>query len=408
MNYNDFTSYIEESILQMTGIDEDDSQALAFLCNPKHFRPFSEGLRILLERKHYPANAATLYQHMKAIGSSVKESTVTSWFAGTRRPKLVANSRTLMYQIGFALSLSLSEMQWFFHHVYYDRCFNCHIPEEAVYYFCFSHQLSYQTACEILTSIHYYLNHSTIQQQPASSPVYTITIRNQIDGLHTKEELISYFAQHASIFTNLHTSALEQIQTMLIEINGTKDSQTLVQNMREKQHYSKEEIEKCGLLIQEIYHSITSDNMAEQMTERIARYHIGSYDFMLNTILTTTKGLPKTTTVPSILRNNFPSKKVFSDILKENTNATYDAIRKVLILLHFYIFWCNRMLTPIADFTPSQHLLVYREEANALLTQCCYEELFAGNPYDWVFLSCACSDAPLLMLREMVGELWEE
>ena len=459
MNYKRFTPYIEQSILDITINDDEENEALMFLREPTHFRPFSEGIRMLMERNNYPANADELIKRMQAIGCKVTPSTINDWFAGKRRPGLVSNSRTLMYQIAFALSLPLSEIKWFFHHVYYDRCFNCHIPEEAVYYFCFSHNLSYQTACNLLNKVTAILETAAIaallplakdtdnvcncenettsdmdehKAQPYTQ-FYTIAIRNQIDQLQTSEELLAYFKQNSAIFTNLHTSALEQITIMLEEIKGSSESIEIVKNMRDRNCYTMEEIGKCGLIIRELYYRashpvwdsylddieagnlkqrnsnsfISASEIAQYMKDSITKYQINSIDFILNNILSTTHGLSKETNVPELVKLNFPSNKVLSNVLKNNTKASYDAIRKVLVLLHFYIFWCKQLLEPVTDFTAEQHLMVYREEANYMLSQCCYEELYAGNPYDWVFLTCACSEDPLSKLRELVGEMPE-
>ena len=47
------------------------------------------------------------------------------------------------------------------------------------------------------------------------------------------------------------------------------------------------------------------------------------------------------------------------------------------------------------------------DEANALLHKCGYEDLFEGNPYDWVFICSAKNDEPLEFFRSCVNELLE-
>ena len=45
---------------------------------------------------------------------------------------------------------------------------------------------------------------------------------------------------------------------------------------------------------------------------------------------------------------------------------------------------------------------VYQEETDALLVDCGYQELFPGNPYDFLFLWAANSNEPLSTLREII------
>ena len=85
-----------------------------------------------------------------------------------------------------------------------------------------------------------------------------------------------------------------------------------------------------------------------------------------------------------------------SDILSEDklsTSKSYDSIRKLIILLDFYRFWVNAKLNSETEYykTLDEDKLteIYIEEANNCLYDCGYEDLYAGNPYDWIFLCSA-------------------
>ena len=45
------------------------------------------------------------------------------------------------------------QLQGFFQHIYYDRAFNCHTIDEAVFYFAFSNGLTYQKSLNIIKKI---------------------------------------------------------------------------------------------------------------------------------------------------------------------------------------------------------------------------------------------------------------
>ena len=50
---------------------------------------------------------------------------------------------------------------------------------------------------------------------------------------------------------------------------------------------------------------------------------------------------------------------------------------------------------------------VFQEETNALLTSCGYDELYSGNPYDWLFLWASTTEHPLNALRGVLSTLEE-
>ena len=71
------------------------------------------------------------------------------------------------------------------------------------------------------------------------------------------------------------------------------------------------------------------------------------------------------------------------------------------MLLKFYHFWVTLLLNP--DIIDDCAFDIYCEETNALLDSCGYEELFPGNPYDWLFLWAATTEKPLTSLRDAIS-----
>ncbi len=62
-------------------------------------------------------------------------------------------SRKTAFQICFALGLDVDETKDFFRCVQFERGFDCHTINEAVYYFCMRKGLSYDEAQEMIHSI---------------------------------------------------------------------------------------------------------------------------------------------------------------------------------------------------------------------------------------------------------------
>ena len=96
--------------------------------------------------------------------------------------------------------------------------------------------------------------------------------------------------------------------------------------------------------------------------------------------------------LPKKIRENFPQREQFKQI--EAGKASFDTIRKALIMLKFYSFFASAVLE--RDKQASQGLFdEFVTESNAVLAECGYVQLYWQNPYDWIFGYCACADNPL-------------
>lgn len=388
--------------------------------NSPNFRSFSIGLTELLRKSGYTGSDSPdekidyLHGKLQAISSGLTKELLLQWFQNDeKRPVVKNDSRKGMYEICFALNLPLEDVNWFFSHVYYDRSFNCHSLDEAVYYFCFKNSLSYAEAKEIIRTVE-------SQEAPASffENSYTSLIVGQLDSFDTKEELITYLVQNKATFEEGHwnQSALHHIELLRTELKGSESSEEkeIVAAIKQAKCVSNSEITKCGLLLQELYHYYQDyqGNAAtpeQSLKQELTNAQVYSDSFLLSKILCIKNtGLPKSVELPAIVKQNFPRKADFCSILKNSGSLkSYDSIRKTLILLKFYSFWCHAKLA--ADKSGSYYLDissdVFEDETNDLLRACGYAELTACNPYDWLYLVSAQQDDPLDTFREFLGDI---
>ncbi len=79
---------------------------------------------------------------------------------------------------------------------------------------------------------------------------------------------------------------------------------------------------------------------------------------------------------------NFPQKKQLSDI--KLGKASYDTIRKALILLKFYSFFMH-----VGEDHSEDDREQFYQETDDMLSECGYWPLYPRNPYDWIFMYCA-------------------
>lgn len=434
-----YTQYNEKSIFDYS-LSEEEEDAINYLNSPDNFRPFKQGLTELLIKSGFHGDTSDtealsqyLISKLAAIYSTITPQTVFSWFSGEHRPKVEPGSRERMYEICFALHLPIEDVRWFFHHVYYDRAFNCHTYEEAIYYYCFLHTLDYNTAKKLIHTVET-SSPSQDFSDTENNANYTTFVQNQAEECSSTEEFLHFLIENKNSFTVWNQSAISQINSMLEEIIGSDDTKPLVKNLKKsintliekhengssgKMSYLNDTqiatINQCGLLIRELYedandYASSSENLLYDMKSSLDKRNPFTISFMLDRILTTMTGFSKKCDVPYIVKNNFPSKKTLSDILSDSKNGTlklYDSIRKILILLNFYIYWCNIRLTPVETENSDINKLseIYRDEADYLLESCGYEPLFAGNPYDWLFLCASKNEQPLSFFRSCMLEI---
>lgn len=396
-----FTQSISDSLWCFD--DDNPEDALAFLNNPENFRSFSQGLTELMRKcsRDVPDDidqkAAFLCAKLKAIGVSKTQNAIKEWFQDTHRPGFASNSRIMMFQVCFALHASYENVKWFFQHVYFDRCFNCHTIKEAVYYYCFANGLGYEHAGKLLQTIDSF---PAAERSDETGILVTREIRSRLDNCSSDQALLNFLKKNKGMFRQWNTTASEAIRRYLAEIRGNKDDYKYKELIIKGKDVSPKDLCKCSLIIQELLTYKDRESL-----DTISGKTITSIDFMLDCIFDTPHRVHKDALIPDIVRKNFPSKMVFSEILhKIDTLTCYDSIRKCLILLKFYSFWCPihaKQLKKLGiDGTAYD---IYREETDHLLTCCGYETLFAGNPYDWLFLRSSITEDPLDFFREVLN-----
>ncbi|MBQ5560194.1 MAG: hypothetical protein IIT46_10540, partial [Lachnospiraceae bacterium] len=91
-----------------------------------------------------------------------------------------------------------------------------------------------------------------------------------------------------------------------------------------------------------------------------------------------------------------------------DTSTSYDAIRKILVLFKFYDFWCMVKLKESKIPKEYNKFDLFVQEMKDILFECGYEELYWGNPYDWVFLYSSRTAFPLDTFRGIIDEFNED
>ena len=414
-----YTQYNSDKVFELLN-EDDPSDAIEFLKNPESFRAFNQGLSEIMIKKGYVSENATHYdmaqilsKKLAGIGSSLSTHTIDSWFKGEHRPKIEAGYRKQIYEICFALNLSLDETKWFFNHVFYDRAFNCHTIDESVFYFCIKNNLSYMEARNIIEEIN---DSPALSSSSKKIPNYTSYVQQELNDTNSSAELISFLSLNKENFKSWNESAYAKLDELVKLLLPTKKGKEEIDKLKTKIKKSNtfygaipklKDQKEWGLIMKEFFYDFNDIANLEILNGK----NICSKNFLLEQILgmklNTTKDnrFIDKTSIPDIVKNNFPSRKTMSDVLSEEKilqSKSYDSIRKLIVLFEFYRYWCEIKINIDIESTFDLYD-IFLDEINQKLFECGYEDLYAGNPYDWIILNSAQAEDPLSYFRQIIS-----
>lgn len=272
-------------------------------------------------------------------GIDLARTTIRKWVVGESSPqsKRTSITRENIYKLCFALNFTLQETADFFYRVYLDRPFNTRDLTEAVYLYCLNRQRPYADAKHLIETVQ-----PLIENKAGKHIADTRRMNESFLNLYTDEEFVSFCVANAASFSGNNQTAIRTFNSLLEETRSLINC--------EKSASADVILEKlCG------FSSNEKSNKAAAAEKII---HAAAY-------------------------TNFPSKIEFSNAKKGTVSS--DALRKLLILLKFFVFFenvskVNDIIDPFVDFV---------EETNDMLYSCAYVPLYARNPYDWLFLFSA-------------------
>ena len=378
MDYS-YTELMAEALWQKWSDYDTDAEytsTIEFLNSEDGFRSFGDGLVSLMQKKDPSMVSEKAIAHLVAccnkngielseIGST---NTLKSWFKSGPRPKKGEDSRDAMFALAFALEFTPDEVAELFHKVYLDRAFNFRNEKELVYYFCLANEKTWADAKRIIAAI----EHDTDKYD---ATLHTSAIKTDVDKLSNESELLAYIKTHRHNMEQNNVTAKKHLDRLL------------------------EQAKKCAVEEAELPEHEGQFEGAWKNEKTV------SVNFMYALITDTTPSAKKGTItifknarLPKEIKNRFPEAGSFSE--KE---PTYEAIRKMIIMLFSYTFWYHVQWKQ-KDFDIED----YTEQLNALLNECGFSPLYFGNPYDWMFLYCTLSDTPLDVFRGMVSEVLNE
>ena len=104
----------------------------------------------------------------------------------------------------------------------------------------------------------------------------------------------------------------------------------------------------------------------------------------------------------------FPNRQNIDKLIRGDSVGDDEIIRKMLIFLVFYTHWAKLVINKndafySANFSDAERCL---DTINVRLLDAGYPELYAGNPYDWLFKWALNDENPLIAFRHYMGEVF--
>ncbi len=368
---NNYTYNMDNSLFSREELDNEDSDyrsTIEFL-NSSNFRSFGEGILSIVSHK-YPIVTSENILHFvtqRYADSGVPipaANTLRNWLVNKgERPKKGADSRLKMFRFSFAMSFNTSETAELFHKVYLDRAFDYRNPEELIYYYCLEHEYSYAYAQNLISQI------SFNESDNYDKTIYTSAIVNELANIDSDIKLLEYIANHKHNFSLKDIRAKNELEYYLSSAH--EDAKKEVQVWDDK------------------YKGMDRDSnnfLYEVITDCKASNGKGTITVFKNVDL------------PKEIRTCFPEVATFS-----KKNRTYEEDRKLLILIFSYDFW-YKLQNEKVNIDDADIYDEYRSQLDALLSECGLSTMYAGNPFDWLFLYCAFAKNPLDVFRSILSD----
>ena len=386
-NEQSYTVLIQKPMEEISWDDENFIEELLQVA--QLFRPFSAAITEFITEHGYrgdrdDALAKEIFIRAAFAGKNMEAPReIREWFTDGQPIK-----RETAFLICFAFDLDGGETDEFFRQVYArERSFNCHRIQEAVYYFCLNNGISYAEALDIQRQI-------PLSAQAVGERVYTGVIIAELNKLETKAELIAYLTDNIDLFSEDNVTAYETIRQLWNRIASPE-----------------------GLLIRESRSlpSIHDDTVTgEKAGLRSGTEGMRSWDAYLAIFQLAKKEVRKLETDRTIrplirklheqAQDSFPDRQGI-DLILHGKHVSYERVRKLLVLLTFYMFWARTALDRGGYAVRPADAERCISHMDQVLFEAGYPELYVGNPYDWIFLYAASSDEPLTTFRYIWNEL---
>ncbi len=395
--YTDFLTDKSVRILDAEDYLEELKEAVALFCT------FDKALDTFLAAHGFAGDPESAEEKTAFLEEKYKSADIPvprdigKWYS---KHKQIA--RKTAFQLCFAFRLTVEATADFLRRICLSRGFDCHLQEEAVYFFALKNGLSYPKAQAILAQI------SPVKpaRMETGDIVYTSLIAKELDELDTAEALVGYLNGNADRFGYNNATACELIRTIW-------------ESIAKEDGIAAREKKKLYLEIESDVEALPKHGGEKRQRDRSRADH-SAWEIFLQILGLSGNGTAKLNrdrSIQPLLKNcawlhpfvsdAFPDRDGLNKILR-GEHMSHERVRKLLILLAFYRFWAGRALGQGSYEAAEADRDRCVCEINDCLLDAGYPLLYPGNPYDFLFLGSIHAGYPLMAFRDYMRELYYE
>lgn len=369
-----YTLEVENELFRhLSSVDDyyqDYSLILDIINSEDMFRTYGDGILSFLQTRNDDITAETAFKYIKQLSEKTgvplsdigSDNTLKDYFRKRVRPKKDERSRRSLFALAFTLELAPAETIDLFHKVYLDRAFDYRNEQDIICYFCLQNKKPWQDAKRLMEKI------CLDDVQDTDITMYTAQIKKELDEISDEAVLLEYIGNHKHNLNKKNVSAKKKVEQLLLEAKAV----------------AKKEAEQPEY-----------DGLFKNYNKDSAKFLYEIITGCFVTGKTGTDQIFKKVRLPEEIRRRFPEAGTLTKM-----DATYEELRKRIILLFSYKFWYDAQKKPdLWDISD------YEEELNALLDESGFSPIYYGNPYDWFFSYCSLSKQPLERFRGLLAEI---
>ena len=272
--------------------------------------------------------------------------TVREWIRGTTPG---TTNRRNNYDLCYALEMDFQQTAVFFQKYFLSMPFNAKAKTDTVFMYCLYHKKPYHTVTELLER-----SKGFVSQENAHTS--TSQIISTILDIDDDERFLRYLSEHCydneqqfRLARQIINDDIKQVQNRIIKFDSDR--------------------------------ILSPDRLGSLTVEALLGEKYQRHDRKVDV-----------TKLPKRFTESLPNDVTLGKIINGDV-ASYDLLRKTLMLLKFYNFYyeadnCDRN-------TICSNLMDFYEELNATLISCGFAQLYVRHPFDCLLLYCANSYDPI-------------
>lgn len=362
--------------------DEDAEVIFNYLYKEMELVSFGDHLkRYIYERAglEEPFHEVTQEIYREIVIESFKETCTPKSMnpTSTKMPALVNNwltqasvKRETVFILGFGLRMSVEDVSDFLTRVLKEQDFDFRNPEEVILWYCYSKQLGYYRAQELLDA---YRELEPAAEYEDASKIYTGNME-----LDTDEMLMKYLAYLKGNADNPMSEKSQAFQEFMRLLERTKQ---IIAGMYQKDEDEWKRDRKWSAS------DISASDVEKVICSGIPINGMGNLKKMS----------------ASILAKHFSQKRFSRQRITSILKHKLPVERFDLITLEFFIISQEQ-----ADEDPFVRYKNFLDEIQGILQKCGMGELYIVNPYECFLLMCLLTDCPLAVFADIWEKSYEE